>query len=138
MNRTDFQRLTELRIKEAQILLGSACPHGSYYLAGYAIECALKACIAKQTKQYDFPDKQLVGQVYKHDPGALLKAAGLEGDLNNETQQNKDFDKNWVIVLNWSEESRYDFVISEKEAADLFDTIVHPKNGVLQWLKKRW
>ncbi len=31
---------------------------GTYYLAGYAVECALKACIAKQIIAEDFPDKE--------------------------------------------------------------------------------
>jgi HEPN domain-containing protein len=51
MNRTDLQQLAELRIKEARILLDGDSYSGAYYLAGYAIECALKACIAKRTKE---------------------------------------------------------------------------------------
>jgi len=31
---------------------------GAYYLAGYAVECALKACIAKGTQRFEFPDKR--------------------------------------------------------------------------------
>ena len=57
MNRTDFQKLAEERIAEAKILLDAGKWSGAYYLAGYAVECALKACIAKMTKSEDFPDK---------------------------------------------------------------------------------
>ena len=63
MNRSDFQKLTELRITEARVLLESKCYEGTYYLIGYAVEFALKACIAKQTREYDFPDKNL-GKIY--------------------------------------------------------------------------
>jgi len=55
MNRSDFQKLTEIRMKEAKVLLSNACFEGAYYLAGYAVECAIKACIAKKTQIHDFP-----------------------------------------------------------------------------------
>ena len=32
----------------------------AYYMIGYCVECALKACIAKQIRRFDFPDKKLV------------------------------------------------------------------------------
>jgi HEPN domain-containing protein len=57
MNRADFQKLTQLRLAEAKVLLDSNRYEGAYYLMGYAVECALKSCIAKQTKEYDFPAK---------------------------------------------------------------------------------
>lgn len=59
MNRLDFQRLAELRLSESTALLAAGFPDGAYYLAGYAMECALKACIAKRTREYDFPEKIL-------------------------------------------------------------------------------
>jgi hypothetical protein len=45
--RRDFRTLAELRAEEARVLLRSRRQLGAYYLAGYAVECALKACIAK-------------------------------------------------------------------------------------------
>jgi hypothetical protein len=47
MNRNDFQKISRLRVKEAKALLDNGYPAGAYYLMGYAVECALKACIAK-------------------------------------------------------------------------------------------
>jgi len=38
---------------------------GAYYLAGYAVECAIKACIAKGTRRYEFPDKRKVLQLLR-------------------------------------------------------------------------
>lgn len=138
MNRADFQQLTELRLKEVKLLLDAGRYEGAFYLAGYAIEFALKACIAKKTKEFDFPDKKLVGQIYRHDPVELLKAAGLESDLNEEAKANKDFQRFWAQVVNWSEEARYEITRTQAEASDLWVAIVDEKNGVLQWLKKRW
>lgn len=56
MNRSDIQILADIRVGEAKALLDLGHWPGAYYLAGYAVECALKACIAKLTKADDFPD----------------------------------------------------------------------------------
>lgn len=138
MNRTDFQQLAEVRVHEARILLEAGCLAGSYYLAGYAVECALKACIAKQTKQYDFPDKQLADRIYRHNPQELLKAAGLEKDLGEMIRKNKQLERNWAVVLKWAEGSRYEPVRSDGEARDLYLAITDVHNGVLPWLKNHW
>src|SRR5690242_7885063 len=52
VNCTDFKKLAEIRMAEARTLLKARHYDGAYYLAGYAVECALKACIAKRTKKY--------------------------------------------------------------------------------------
>ena len=69
MNRKDFQELSELRLKEANALLGAGFPEGAYYLAAYAVECALKACIARETQRHAFPDKKIVDASYTHNLG---------------------------------------------------------------------
>src|SRR3712207_6924003 len=46
-----------LRLAEARALLDAGFPDGAYYLAGYGVECGLKACIARQTRQHDFPPR---------------------------------------------------------------------------------
>jgi hypothetical protein len=48
VNRAEFQKLADLRAREAGVLLAARCYDGAYYLAGYAVECALKACIVFQ------------------------------------------------------------------------------------------
>jgi hypothetical protein len=30
---------------------------GAYYLAGYTVDCAIKASVAKRTQEHDFPEK---------------------------------------------------------------------------------
>ena len=77
MNRTQFQKLTVERVHDAEALLGAGRWSGAYYLAGYAAECALKACIAKLTKRYDFQDKDRVSKSYTHNIENLLHLAGL-------------------------------------------------------------
>jgi len=139
MNRTDLQQLADLRIKEARILLDGASYSGAYYLAGYAIECGLKACIAKQTKEYDFPDKpEEVRKIYTHNLGQLLTLAKLKDKLEGDMKSNKQLDDNWACIVSWEEGKRYELGATEKEARDLYEAIVDPGNGVLQWLKKLW
>ena len=82
MNRDDFQELARTRLREARTLLRTGNYGGAYYLSGYVIERGLKACIAKKTRRYDFPDKNLVAESYTHNPTKLMKVAGLEPDFN--------------------------------------------------------
>jgi hypothetical protein len=58
MNRIDLQNLANERIAEAKILLDAGKWSGAYYLAGYAVECGLKACIANLLKTENFPEKE--------------------------------------------------------------------------------
>jgi HEPN domain-containing protein len=137
MERSDFQRLARTRLKEAKVLLENKCFDGAYYLAGYAVECALKACIAKQTQRHEFPDKTRVLDSYTHDFAKLLRVANLTNHLEDEKNLNLAFRQNWSIVVKWSEETRYQTTTPD-EAKELYAAIVDRKNGVLSWFKKYW
>jgi HEPN domain-containing protein len=138
MNRTAFKEIAKLRVKEAQSLLMNGHFPGAYYLIGYAVECALKACVAKQVKQYDFPDKKLANEAFTHDLERLIKVAGLAPDFANDQKANPALEVNWAIVKDWSESSRYDSGITEAQANDLYSACITRKNGILPWIKKRW
>jgi len=136
MNKTELENLAAIRIKEAEILLTASCYQGAYYLAGYALECTLKACIAKQVKEFDFPDKKLANDSYTHKLADLVMTAGLKQKLTEQEKQSKEFKLNWAVVIEWSEESRYKFAITKQEAHDLFTSITDNESGILPWLKK--
>ncbi len=136
MNKAELEILAAIRIKEAEVLLTADCYQGAYYLAGYVLECALKACIAKQVKEFDFPNKKLANDSYTHNLANLLNTAGLKEKLSEQEKQNKGFKLNWAVVNKWSEESRYDCVIKKQDAHDLFNAITDNESGVLPWLKK--
>ncbi len=138
MDRIDLQNLAEMRIREAKLLLENGLYNGAYYLAGYSVECALKACIAKKTKEHDFPDKELVQKLFTHDVKLLLVKAGLEAEFSREMKQNGALEQNWTLVKAWSEDARYITAGRMHYAQDLFSAIMDPDNGVLTWLKKRW
>jgi len=139
MNRNDFQKLAALRIKEAKILLDANAYDGSYYLAGYAVECALKACIAKQTKRYDFPPKkEVVVGSYTHNLETLLNTSGLKSTLDKAFAADGTLQIYWSVVKRWNEGFRYEMNISGPEAHELYTAITDRKHGVLTWLKKHW
>lgn len=136
LTRRDLQRLADLRAREAGSLLRARNPSGSYYLGGYAIECALKACIAKQTRRNEFPPKpKYVHEVYTHKLESLLKLALLDGQLERDMATNPVLATNWGVVKGWDEESRYRS--AGLNGKDLYSAIVGP-DGVLQWIKQRW
>lgn len=137
MNRTDLQGLAERRLRESQLLYDHEEYAGAYYLAGYAVECALKAAVAKRTRKHDFPDKKLVIDSYTHDLHKLARAAGLRGAIDAEIRRALEFELNWTLVLQWSEASRYQSR-AEPEAKGLIEAISDPKHGVLQWLRPHW
>ncbi len=57
MNRSELQLLAEMRLMDAKALLATGVNDaGSYYMAGYAVECALKAVIARNQGEYAYPD----------------------------------------------------------------------------------
>lgn len=136
MNKTELENLAAIRIKEAEVLLAAGCYQGAYYLAGYALECTLKACIAKQVKEFDFPDKKLANDSYTHNLASLLIPAGLTQELRAQEKHDREFRLNWAIVIKWSEESRYKFAIKEQDANELFNAITDNESGILSWLKK--
>ncbi len=137
MNRADLQDLARLRIREAQALLAVGEWSGAYYLAGYSVECGLKASIARQFKRFEWPDKALVIKSYTHDLPALLGLAGLERPLNAEMSADRVFRTNWLIVKDWTEGARY-VVWSRAQASDLIGAVTDRSHGVLGWIKRHW
>jgi HEPN domain-containing protein len=143
MNRAGFQQLAEIRLKEAKALLAAGFPEGAYYLGGYAVECALKACIAKRTQQHDFPDKKLVDRSYTHDLERLIDAAELSDVLKKDIANDARLDENWEIVRRWSEQSRYRLCEGEEperslDAALMIWAVESEKGGVLRWIRQSW
>jgi len=138
MNREDFQRLTQERLKDAYALLNAQRYSGTYYLCGYVIECALKACIAKRTQQFDFPpERKTIDAIYTHDLTKLFKSAGLEKALEDDMKDDEKLKVFWSVLKQWTEASRYE-VCDKKKAQDIYEAVTDEKHGVLQWVKQRW
>ena len=138
MNRNDLQSLAELRVADAEILLNARRFPAAYYLLGYAVECALKACIARQIKEHDFPDRQLVLDSYTHNLEQLLRISGVKPQFGARVKVDKAFEVNWTTVRDWTEAARYDDNVPEVRARELLIAVMDATSGVLTWLKTLW
>ena len=129
--------LSAVRLKEAKALLNAGFSDGAYYLAGYAVECALKACIAKSTLRHDFPDKKRATESYTHNLTQLVIAAKLGPAVSEQLDKDLLFQTNWQIVVQWSELTRYQ-TYSHEMAANLVNAVEDKKHGVMAWLKRHY
>jgi HEPN domain-containing protein len=137
VNRLDFQTLAQEKIEEAKILLDAGKWTGAFYLAGYAVECGLKACIAKLFRSDVFPQKYFSDKCYIHDLDRLVVLAELEAVRDADKNANTNLGKNWDKVVEWTEASRYDRK-TQNDAQELYDAITNQPDGVLPWLQARW
>jgi HEPN domain-containing protein len=137
MDRKDLQELSRVRLREATALLKAGLFDGAYYLAGYAVECALKACIAKGTRRFEFPDKNRVNSSHSHKLPELIRLAGLSDALVERAGQDPSFRKNWDSIQAWSEQSRYQRN-SHESAQTLLAAVGEKRHGVISWIKLQW
>jgi HEPN domain-containing protein len=137
LNRELLQQLSEQHLADAQVLLEQRRWPGACYLAGYSVECALKACIAKLTKVHDFPHKDSP-KAFTHRLDVLVGLAELEQARIDKAKSSLDFKLNWAVILEWSEESRYDLSAGDREARNLIHAISDNQEGVLPWIKLHW
>lgn len=100
------------------------------------MECALKACVAKRTRRYDFPDKDLASKVYTHNLMKLLEEAHVASLLQQEFRTSPALERKWGVVKDWNEESRYKRQGRQK-AKDMLEAVAGPQ-GVLECLRKYW
>jgi hypothetical protein len=138
VNRSDFQQLAELHLEHARALLDVQLYSGAYYMCGYVIECALKACICKQTNQYDFYSyPKEAQQAWSHNFANLIDASGLEEQFEAARQADSALDVKWNEVEDWSESSRYE-PRGQGKAEELFAAVSDPNHGVLACIKRFW
>ena len=139
MNRLHWRNLAEERVKEAESLLNAGLWSGAYYLIGYSVEFALKACILGRVENSGviFEDKQFSAKCWTHDLEKLAKLAGLDVERGLATSANPNLDLNWTIVKDWNEQARYENW-NELEARKLFNAVTNETSGVLPWIMVRW
>jgi HEPN domain-containing protein len=137
MTRADLQQLARERLREARALLRLGLWDSAYFLSGFAVECALKACIAKNTRRSEFPDLSAVKGFWTHDLAKLRKAAGLEKAFEQDATRDSQLGRYWALVKDWRSEARYQS-ISETKARDFYDPLTKPQRGVMTWLRQRW
>jgi hypothetical protein len=74
---------------------------------------------------------------WTHDIEKLVKLAGLATVRDTEIAANAILGANWLIVNEWTEESRYQMK-AQPEAVRLYSAIADNANGVMQWIRVRW
>jgi HEPN domain-containing protein len=136
VDRRDLQALSKARLIEAKALLKLGLNDGAYYLAGYAVECAVKACIAKGSQRHEFPDKRRADASYSHNLRDLIRVAGLDTQFKR-ALQDATFEDNWRIARAWSEQSRYEKHDTQSTEA-LVAAIGDRRHGIIAWIKQHW
>jgi HEPN domain-containing protein len=138
VNRAELQQLARDRILDAKALLDAARWSGAYYLAGYAVECGLKACVVVYLqKSDDFPEKKFSEQCWTHNLAQLLDLAGLKPVLAADGVADPELLKRWNVVREWTEASRYERWTKD-DAEQLYEAITNKKHGMLPWIKRHW
>jgi HEPN domain-containing protein len=132
-----LKALALMRLEDARLLEAARHDSAAYYLAGYAVECGLKAIIARSFRESVIPDRNLVNRIYSHNLNELVALPNLRPALDARIRISDGFRANWSFVSDWNEASRYEIV-------DLFmaELMIHAvgsePDGVIPWLKEHW
>ncbi len=139
MNRTNLRRLAEERVIDAKILLDGGQWAGSYYLAGYAVECGLKSCVLALIERTGiiFIQRKFLEDCWTHDIETLVKTAGLKDERTSDIVANPGRALSWGQAKDWTVDARYDQK-TEAQARKLYEAVINPLIGVLPWIKMHW
>jgi HEPN domain-containing protein len=144
MTRPEFQQIALLRLDEAEVLLVQGKYDGCCYLAGYALELALKAVICSRMDNDSFFEvlKSETARAFKiHNLAELVILAGLSKEYKELNIKNNVLLIYWEYIKNdikWSEQLRYQMGITKDQAEKMILAINDPINGILEWIKKYW
>jgi hypothetical protein len=149
VNQAELRQMAQERILDAEALIAGGRWAFAYYVAGYAIECALKSCVLSRMIHtgWVFQDKIKGDECRTHDFGKLIDLAGLRGELNAQLAASAAaaggapgslFAGHWGTVLQWKETSRYEVGTTEAQARELYEAITHTTDGVLKWIQNYW
>jgi hypothetical protein len=100
------------------------------------VERALKSCIARRTREYDFPDKKLAEESHTHDLRKLLQLAELNEELETAIETDSAMQSVLDTAQEWSETTRYEKK-TVQQAPALLKAIEDRQGGLLPWLRKR-
>jgi len=140
VTRTEWQRIAEERVLDAEAPLDKQRWGAAYYLAGYAVECGLKACVVvyvERNADVVFREKRFSEACWTHDIEKLVSLAGLRAQRDADVAANTVLDDNWLIVKEWRESVRYQ-TTTQLKAEKLFQAVSDIANGVLPWIRNHW
>jgi hypothetical protein len=117
---------------DARVLVDAQRFAGAYHAGGLALECMLKAKIAKSIQAEEFPDKKLAEKAWGHEPAVLLKLGDLDRFMG---QADLQVQTNWATAKDWTIDSRYTSKVNPVTVAAFLDALDDPKDGILPWLR---
>jgi len=135
-----LQELTQLRLREAEVLFAAGFYDGCAYLCGYVVELALKARICAILKVDEYPSEMkgpLRIAFRTHDFEDLKLLAGMEREIS---ASNPELLTNWSVANRWKPERRYEPLGSYDQLAaeEILRAIQAIPNGVLSCISSRW
>jgi hypothetical protein len=137
LKRTELRATAQAKLDDALLLLNHKRYSNAYYLAGYAVEIGLKACIAAQVSAETIPDKYFIQNILNHQFSTLIGLAGLATVLKENKDNDADFAANWAVCSEWSPDSRY-VPVDPTSSQYLIAAITAKKSGVFEWIKIHW
>ena len=148
-SRSDLQTLTRQRLDEASTLLSLNFPDAAFYLAGYSIECALKAAVCKTLDQDNFykPDRSNRGNRYvqerifrefkTHNYNDLLVLSGLSAKFELARDDEPTLYLAWIEIEEaaWTEQYRYQLGTKSRQDVSNFIKAVEI---LIVWISNYW
>jgi HEPN domain-containing protein len=129
--------LSQSKLSDAELLFANGRWANAYYLAGYAVELALKACAAIQFTADSIPAKKLILDLHTHDFAKLISSAGLQPELKKKLGEDDLFAAYWAVAAEWTPDSRYDDT-DKSSAQYLISAVGEQAHGVLPWIRTFW
>ncbi len=126
-----FYRCARQQLVEAQVLQKASMPTGAVYLAGYSVECILKALIFSVviTAQTEAVLGSFRG-ARAHEYNWLRDQYRLRGGASFPGQVNRDF----TLVDVWSTNLRYELAAFRKPEAEEF---LESVDRIIEWAEGR-
>jgi HEPN domain-containing protein len=117
------------RLEDAEVLLKARRVNGSIYLAGFAVECILKAPILANSTPKERPKLlERLKKEYGHDLEALKKEAGRPG-MHMPREVVEEFRR----VNTWDNNNRYDPRLQSTEDAEV---LLAAAAAVIRWVER--
>ena len=128
--RTDMNKASVHRRSDAEVLFKKQRFRGAMYMAGYAVECKLKAALM-------FAHHAITLEELEAKLGSDLKIHSLERLASRFLGRTRvppsvELKKNWGIVRAWSVAWRYDRELDDPDVAAQF---LRSVDWVLRWLE---
>ncbi len=134
--RRELQRLSCLRLREAEALFEAGCYNGSAYLCGYVVELGLKAAICGNLAVEEYPEERLKKAFSTHNFEDLKLSAGMDQAFTTSPA----LLANWSVASKWKPERRYEPEgrYDRLTAQEVLDAVRSYPDGVLACVSSRW